>query len=427
MIVQQFLGILSRKGKKKLPIFLIAFTSYISAKVLTMTLSWDSFLCTMAVDYQLSPAQSQIFRSRFSEIYRTLSESEFYDIAENELQTPRETYKKHLTEIYKKLEEGCENLKEKKVDKSKILIAWLRTEYSRKNIQPEMDWETVCLQMLDIHANSYQNSLNFKEIYIPPNLSRQITTEDNINNSELINLEEFYESLMLEEPSKCLLLGDKGIGKSTFLYQFGLYLFKKKQGYPFYLSLQQIKNKSLNYYLIENWLREANSFFPHLVLSSEHLLNLFKQGKVWLLIDGIGNNKHSFSLLDTFLKGWITEANILVASYPNILQKQNISSSWFNTYYLALFNEQQIEAFIREWFVNDKAEWGDKLLENLNQAQYSSLRELIKHPQNLTDLCSGWENKNRKPSIIPKNTPIGQRLKYSFIYWKLKFLFWEKS
>ncbi|ACB53671.1 hypothetical protein cce_4323 [Crocosphaera subtropica ATCC 51142] len=375
-----------------------------------MTFSWDSFLCTIAVDYELSSGQSKIFRCRFSEIYRHLSESEFYEIAETELQTTKETYKKQLTEIYKKLEKRCEKLTEKKADKSKILISWLKQEYSSRIIQPIMDWETVCLQMLEVNSES----LNSKEIYISPHLS---------NNDNLINREAFYESQMLEGQSKCLLLGEKGIGKSSFLYQFGLWILKNKKGYPIYLSLEKLKNKSITYYLIEDWLREAHSFFPHIVLSSEHLLNLFKQGNVWLLIDGLANNKRSIKLLDTLFKGWIGEANIFAGCQSRIIDNKNFPSSRFQTYYLTLFNEQQVKAFINEWFINEQTELGEKLWQNLTQEQYSSLRELVKHPQNLSDLCSSWETKHTQPSMSQSNNTIPQGFSLSFIYWKVRFLF----
>ncbi len=63
------MGILSNKGEKD--------NSCISARVLAMVSSWDSFLCTMAVEYKITVTQSQVFRSRFGEIYQNWSESDY--------------------------------------------------------------------------------------------------------------------------------------------------------------------------------------------------------------------------------------------------------------------------------------------------------------------------------------------------------------
>jgi hypothetical protein len=73
------------------------------------SMAWESFLRKTAVDFKLSPEQTEVLLTRFSEENKQKSDSDVQKLFENRHQLDPEAYKKRRSGLYKKLQWSKQN------------------------------------------------------------------------------------------------------------------------------------------------------------------------------------------------------------------------------------------------------------------------------------------------------------------------------
>lgn len=159
-----------------------------------------------------------------------------------------------------------------------------------------------------------------------------------------------------------------------------------------WVSLGELKDKPLRDYLTEDWLQDAVMYADSRVLEDwEHQ---FIRRRVWLLLDGL--DEMTPETRDALsLKGWISQARIIVTCRLNVWQINPRIINGFETYRMLEFRLPQVEEFIQKWFSHDSVA-GERLYQALNQPGKERIRDLVKNPLRLTLLCSTWHLREGK-------------------------------
>jgi hypothetical protein len=188
--------------------------------------------------------------------------------------------------------------------------------------------------------------------------------------------------------SKFILLGKPGAGKTTFLKHTVLEavdgILEKRQ-IPILVGLKDLSDSGLN--LIEYIAKDFETYhLPHVRLLVESLL---EEGECMLLLDGLDevtkhNEEEIINKIRAFSDRYYKNQYILscrIAAYNYYFEK-------FTDVELADFDDNQIEAFIRNWFAEDMLKatqcWIDL---NSNKP----IKELANIPLLLTLLCITFE------------------------------------
>ncbi len=87
---------------------------------------------------------------------------------------------------------------------------------------------------------------------------------------------------------KIAIIGEPGSGKSTRLQQIALWLVEQSpENNVIWISLADLRGHSLEDYLLKVWLKYALNKRETSGEEQDELVDIFNQGNVWLLLDGI--------------------------------------------------------------------------------------------------------------------------------------------
>ena len=117
--------------------------------------------------------------------------------------------------------------------------------------------------------------------------------------------------------------------------------------------------------------------------------NQFRQGNVWLILDGVDEINHSDKIgkLDDYLQeGYIDFARVIVTCRLNTWETEHQLFNSFETYRTLPFSDSDIEDFAGRFFA-DRAE-KDNLIAQLEQNQ--RIKDLVRNPLRLMLLCLAW-------------------------------------
>ena len=167
-----------------------------------------------------------------------------------------------------------------------------------------------------------------------------------------------------------------------------------------WLSLADLQNDSLETYLEKRWLqrivRAAGGAEPSQADKTDFAAQ-FKQGRVWLLLDGLDEMQVSSNPLTDIQRqlqegGWLQQARILLTCRLNLWDGDRNALTQFDTYRTLEFAyPDQVEQFVRQWFApREKAELGEALCAALKESGRERIRDLVKNPLRLTLLCFNW-------------------------------------
>lgn len=209
--------------------------------------------------------------------------------------------------------------------------------------------------------------------------------------------DEFLEQVIEGKEKNFAIVGEPGAGKSTWLEQIALYVNKSEKCFPICVSLASLGGKTLEEYLFQIWLKNA-LIISHsdLEITSAHkkLEELFKSGKVWLLLDGVDEMRANESPLQTItnqLRGWVDLARVVLTCRANVWEANPNALPNFETYQTLHFDDEQVDDFIGQWFTREgKPELGKKLQNKLGESGHDRLQDLIKNPLRLAMLCGIW-------------------------------------
>jgi predicted NACHT family NTPase len=131
----------------------------------------------------------------------------------------------------------------------------------------------------------------------------------------------------------------------------------------------------------------------------EALVQQFKQGCVWLLLDAIDemtlDAAMALTSLSRQLRGWIADAHIVLTCRSNLWDSGKNTLDSFTAYCNLSFSngsgtsEDQVGQFIDRWF-RDNPEFGVRLRQELGNPKRKRIRDVVKNPLRLALLCRSW-------------------------------------
>lgn len=209
--------------------------------------------------------------------------------------------------------------------------------------------------------------------------------------------------LLANQEQYLMVLGDPGIGKSTFLRKVGLEALKgNKDSYqhsltPVLLELKNFKENEINIQaLIEEEFKICG--FPNV---EKNISNKLEKGELLILLDGLdevptANVYNVIEKIKDFVDRHYKNRFILscrTAARTHLRQFTDIE--------IVEFDDQQIQSFIEHWFSSEldrKNETAKNCWELLQKEEYKSAKELAHTPLLLTFLCWVYDDKQSFPT-----------------------------
>jgi energy-coupling factor transporter ATP-binding protein EcfA2 len=236
--------------------------------------------------------------------------------------------------------------------------------------------------------------------------------------------EEFLDEVVTNENSsksqgrRLAIIGEPGSGKTTRLQQIARWLFEQNtDNRVIWVSLAELQGKTLEEYLLTDWLRNAHEHRKTSETQQDELVEEFKQGNIWLLLDGIDEiGSSGLSLFDK-LPNWIKRAKIIVTCRLNIWDGSPRALSGFDIYYNDDFNDEQQKQFVINFLKNEND--AQSLIEGLNQPGKERIKDLVKNPLRLTLICYWWQS--HKGSLPDTKADLYGKFVEIYYDWKKVF------
>lgn len=201
------------------------------------------------------------------------------------------------------------------------------------------------------------------------------------------------------------IVGDAGAGKTTFLQEFAEKIFEPPAKPEFeqlansiaiWVSLADLKG-TLEDHLLGEWLKTALKQ-RHIDQETEDALeDLCSRKQVWLLLDGLDeylNSSDSVSKLLKQLKGWLSNAHIVLTCRPHLWAGGRNELNGFEIYQILDLGQPAsdgaVDAFLHKWWANEP-ELLSAFRSGLQDPRNAQVRDLAKNPLLLTLLCRTWE------------------------------------
>ncbi|MFP5274186.1 NACHT C-terminal alpha/beta 1 domain-containing protein [Coleofasciculus sp.] len=332
-------------------------------------------------------------------------------------------------------------------DKSKALEAtFKKSGGSAEAVRDEFDWQGCCRKMLPtdlsinplLHGDGVKLTLEdivplelverkqrpqLKDDLSPEHFQVQAPIEDEIpveHNKFLAQVLETGDSLKNRD-RKIAVIGEPGAGKTTLLQEIAKAV-EDAGGLPVFIKLADLKEKVLDKYLLEDWLKYAISKQSVPEDIQDDFVEQFNLGRVWLLLDGVDEISATGNLLSNLkeqLQGWVSEARIVLTCRVNVwdVGKNNLYA--FEKYRIQpLSYPGLVGDFIHRFFSKaGEPTKGEKLIEKLERSQ-PRIRDLVKNPLRLTLLCRTW--KRRQGELPQTKAELYKGFVETFYEWKDK-------
>lgn len=295
--------------------------------------------------------------------------------------------------------------------------------YREPLVADNLDWRKVCGAMLEDQQEKQRlrrqaTEMGF-EVDVHVNLGllkrkQQQRRDENVEPNRVYELDkdaiaktyqhkdflpEVIGNSNSRENRNIAIIGEPGAGKTTLLSAIASYIQSETQQFPICISLASLEGKSLEHYLVNTWLPKAlalvNPEINHVeTLHITSLQKCFRQGGVWLLLDGvdemgISSPTQALETIQKTLTDWIGQARVVLTCRLNVWDAQiKPTLTGFDTYRTQQFNSEDIDKFITDWF--NKAgneQLGKQLQAKLKEPGKERICELVKHPLRLALLC----------------------------------------
>ena len=250
-------------------------------------------------------------------------------------------------------------------------------------------------------------SLEFDDIYVERGLQQlqlggdfsKQPTQALFEGNEITQLthQQFFDQVLGlgQSPTsqgRLAITGEAGAGKSTLLRKIASKILENHLGFPIWIRLAHLGDRSLSEYLLTYWLDTINTN-----INSEQLERFLKQqcleGRVWLLLDELDKMPQSsrILLLDSMEQGWVKGAQIIITSRTDVWQFVQNELPNFSVYRPVNFSASQLRQFISNWFKQvGSSEQGLRLLHRLENPRSEHIRDLSKNPLYCSLLCYAY-------------------------------------
>lgn len=194
-----------------------------------------------------------------------------------------------------------------------------------------------------------------------------------------------------------MVLGDPGVGKSTFLRKVGLEALKGEDGnfehqcIPVFLELKRFTKDSID---IEEWITEEFKIcgYPY---PEQWANSKLKSGELLILFDGLdevpeSNLNNVINKIKDFVHQY--SQNRFIASCRVGAYKGGLTG--FAVVEIADFDDSQIQAYINNWFAsasNQKMKTAQRCWQALNDPEHQATKALAQNPLALALLCQVYE------------------------------------
>jgi HEAT repeat protein len=220
---------------------------------------------------------------------------------------------------------------------------------------------------------------------------------------------------------KIAVIGEPGAGKTTLLQEIAKEV-EGAGGLPIFVRLADLGEKTLKDYLLEDWLEEATGKRRISEDIQDEFVEQFNLGRIWLLLDGVDEIAATGNLLSSIekqLKGWVSEARIVLTCRLNVWDAGKNDLYAFEKYRIQqLSYPDAVGDFIRRFFSKaGEPTKGETLIEKLERSQ-PRIRDLVKNPLLLTLLCRTW--KRRQGELPQTKAELYKGFVETFYDWKDK-------
>ncbi|MGD1912888.1 MAG: NACHT domain-containing protein, partial [Rivularia sp. (in: cyanobacteria)] len=291
---------------------------------------------------------------------------------------------------------------------------------------PSLNWVEICCKTLsaDNHQRLTTNPLtsvdgvtfSLEEDYVPlgvvkrkhrerrggdvnPVNGSQLYESEDGDSNETLTLNAFLQQLKSKYCSRIAIVGEPGAGKTTLLQKIASWIADNTQDLPIWVSLADLQGKSLEEYLIGNWLRAATRKRRISPEIEDSFCEQFNQGRVWLLLDAVDEmaieSSSALSIIAGYLKGWVADASIIITCRLNVWDARKNALEDFETFRNLNFtygNSRTLDLmpkFISCWF-QENPELGDNLQTELEKPSRRRIRDALKNPLRLALMCRIW-------------------------------------
>jgi HEAT repeat protein len=294
---------------------------------------------------------------------------------------------------------------------------WNRSDY----------WQQICANCLKrqkhdrLTSNSFTYSreliLDLEDAYIDLGI---IDREGEGEKEEGISLtvQEFCNRLIGgERPQRVAIVGEPGTGKTTLLQKLALWLLEGDQALPIWISLADLQGKTLEKYLLEDWLKIALGVVRVPEDAVKEFLEVLYSSRVWLLLDAVDEMgiepTVALSTIARQIEGWLDRVSIVITCRLNVWQSGKNPLYFFTTYRNQ--NLQRPQEAIAQWFQNSPLV-GKKLQQQLALPRWKRYQDLFNNPLRLVLLCQIWSGE--RPSIPNTLSLLYQEFIEAIYNWK---------
>jgi hypothetical protein len=212
--------------------------------------------------------------------------------------------------------------------------------------------------------------------------------------------EEFLEKVLQQGQSRRIaVVGEPGAGKTTLLQKIAAWVLENTPDLPIWVSLADLQSKTLEEYLIEDWLKAATRKRHVSQEIEESFCEQFNRGRVWLLLDAVDEmaleSSQSLTKIASFLTSWVADARVILTCRLNVWDAGKNVLETFDTYRNLNFSygdrrsPDRVGQFIQRWF-RDNPALGESLRAELDQPGRMRIKDAVKNPLRLALLCRTW-------------------------------------
>ncbi|MBE9206317.1 HEAT repeat domain-containing protein [Nostoc sp. LEGE 06077] len=304
----------------------------------------------------------------------------------------------------------------------------LKETFQEQTTDNSFHWQEKCGAMLQKHKRLTTNELLFaddemkfelEEIHVPLALvertkpkkcSEDISAEQgsrlyepSYEEKQRFEHQVFLEQIIRDGVGKTqghriALIGEPGAGKTTQLQTIAFWILNNNLGLPIWISLADLQGKSVENYLLQDWLKNALEVVRVKEEQENAFADLFKNNSVWLLLDAADemSSLQPLTEISQQLTGWVKNARVVLTCRVNVWEANANALENFETYQLLNFEyPQQVQEFIGRWFHNKDANKGEKLWQELDKTERQRIQDLVKNPLRLALLCSTWQDSDK--------------------------------